>query len=114
MIISKIVGVPTSCFLIIVKSSFDINPVLNSELKSEKLKNQVLEIKVLNLENKQKNLSLAGETHLDKIVSNYDKMEQMKARDLKLTEIIKPKEKVQEEVKENTNAKRQNYGYELR
>ena len=43
-------------------------------------------------------------------------MEQMKARDLNLTEIIKPKEKDQEQEKpkENINTKRQNYGYELR
>ena len=87
------------------------NQLLNTELNSERLKNQALEIKVLNLENKQKTLSLTGETHLDKIVSNFDKSEQIKARELKLTEIIKPKEK--EEVKETTNTKKQYRGYEL-
>ena len=94
------------------------NQILNSELKSERLKNQVLEIKVLNLENKNKSLSLTGEKkedHLDKIVSNYDKM---KARQLDTKEILetskKEKDQEQEKPKENVNTKRQNYGYELR
>ena len=94
------------------------NQILNSELNSERLKSQVLEIKVLGLENKIKTLSFTGEkeNHLDKIVSNYDKMEQMKARQLDVKEILETskKEKDQEEVKETTNTKRQNYGYELR
>ena len=84
------------------------NQLLNSELKNEKLKNQSLEIKVIGLEIKIKTLSLTGEkkeTALDKIVSNFDKKE--------ILETSK-KEKDQEEVKENTNTKRQNYGYELR
>jgi hypothetical protein len=91
--------------------------ILNSELKSERLKNQGLEIKVLGLEIKLKTLSLTGEkeNHLEKIVNTFDKANQIKARDLNLTEIIKPKEKVQEEEKpkENINTKRQNTGYEL-
>ena len=92
------------------------NQLLNSELKRERLKSQGLEIKVLGLENKIKTLSLTGEkkeTHLDKIVNTFDKANQIKARDLNLTEIIKPKDKAQEEVKENTIPKKQNYGYEL-
>ena len=40
-------------------------------------------------------------------------MEQMKAREPKLTEILKPKEKEKEEVKENTKPKQQYRGYEL-
>jgi hypothetical protein len=93
------------------------NQLLNSELKSERLKNQVLEIKVLNLENKNKTLSITGEkkeTALDKIVSNFDKMEQMKARELDTKEILQgsKKEKDQEEVKETTKPK-QHRGYEL-
>ena len=99
------------------------NQLLNSELNSERLKNQALEIKVLNLENKNKTLSLTGEkkeTHLDKIVNTFDKANQMKARDLELKEILKPKPK--EEVKEAQDnlkemlekSKKQNHGYELR
>ena len=91
------------------------NQILDSELKSERLKNQVLEIKVLGLENRIQTLSLTGEKkedHLDKIVSNYDKM---KARQLDTKEILETskKEKDQEEVKENTKPKQQYRGYEL-
>lgn len=94
------------------------NQLLNSELKSERLKSQGLEIKVLGLENRIKTLSLTGEkkeTHLDKIVNTFDKANQIKARDLNLTEIIKPKEKDQEQEKpkENINTKKQYRGYEL-
>lgn len=78
------------------------NQILDSELKNEKLKNQGLEIKVLGLENRIKTLSLTGETHLDKIVSNFDKLETSK------------KEKDQEEAKEEIKPKQQYRGYELR
>ena len=94
------------------------NQLLNSELKSERLKSQGLEIKVLGLENKIKTLSLTGEkkeTHLDKIVNTFDKANQMKARQLDVKEILETskKEKDQEEVKENTKPKQQYRGYEL-
>ena len=77
----------------------------NTDLKRENLKLQT-EI------NKIKTLSLTGEDHLKKIVNNFEKGEQIKARDLELKEILKPKEKVQE-VKENTIPKKQYRGYEL-
>ena len=80
-----------------------------------------MEIKVLNLENKNKTLSLTGEkkeTHLDKIVNTFDKANQTKARDLELKEILKPKEEVkeaQDNLKEMLEkSKKQNRGYELR
>ena len=77
-----------------------------------------MEIKVLGLEIKIKTLSLTGEkeTALDKIVSNYDKMEQMKARQLDVKEILETskKEKDQEQPKEEIKPKQQYRGYELR
>lgn len=90
------------------------NQLLNSELKNEKLKNQGLEIKVLGLENKLKTLSLTGEkkeTALDKIVSNFDKMEQMKARQLDTKEILETSKK--EKAQEQEKPKEKYRGYEL-
>ena len=116
------VGTPT--ILEVMKAHFKkMYQSMSEKIKSLtldniKLRNENLDLKRENLKltteiNKNKSLSLTGEDHLKKIVSNYDKTEQMKARELKLTEIIKPKEKVQEEVKETTNTKRQYRGYEL-
>ena len=74
--------------------------------------------KLTNEINKNKSLSFTGEKedHLKNIVSNYDKMEQMKARQLDVKEILQgsKKEKDQEEVKEEIKPKQQNRGYELR
>ena len=92
------------------------NQLLNSELKSERLKNQALEIKVLGLEIKVKTLSLTGEkkeTALDKIVSNYDKM---KARELDTKEILQGSKKDLEQEKPKAKEEikpKQHRGYEL-
>lgn len=90
--------------------------VENINLKKANLDLQRENLKLTNEINKQKSLSLTGETHLDKIVNTFDKANQMKARQLDVKEILETskKEKDQEEVKETTNTKRQNYGYELR
>ena len=92
--------------------------VENFYILAKEEKNLDLKIENLKLTNeikKNKSLSLTGEKkedHLDKIVSNYDKM---KARQLDTKEILETskKEKDQEEVKETTNTKRQYRGYEL-
>lgn len=94
----------------------------NSKLRSENTDLKIENLKLTNEINKNKSLSLTGEdkkeNHLEKIVSNYDKMEQMKARQLDVKEILetskKEKDQEQEKPKENINTKRQNYGYELR
>lgn len=84
----------------------------NSKLRSENTDLKRENLKLTTEINKYKTLSLTGEDHLKKIVNNFEKGEQIKARDLELKEILKPKEKVQE-VKENTIPKKQYRGYEL-
>jgi hypothetical protein len=90
----------------------------NANLKKANLDLKIENLKLTNEINKNKSLSLTGEDHLKKIVSNYDKMEQMKAKQLDVKEILetskKEKDQEQEKPKENVNTKRQNYGYELR
>lgn len=92
--------------------------VENINLKKANLDLKIENLKLTNEINKNKSLSLTGEDHLKKIVSNYDKMEQMKAKQLDVKEILetskKEKDQEQEKPKENVNTKRQNYGYELR
>ena len=90
----------------------------NANLKKANLDLQKENLKLTAEIIKNKSLSLTGEKkedHLDKIVSNYDKM---KARQLDTKEILetskKEKDQEQEKPKENVNTKRQNYGYELR
>ena len=92
--------------------------VENTNLKKANLDLKIENLKLTNEINKNKSLSITGEkkeTALDKIVSNFDKMEQMKARQLDTKEILQgsKKEKDQEEVKETTKPK-QHRGYELR
>ena len=90
----------------------------NINLKKANLDLQIENLKLQTEINKNKSLSLTGEDHLKKIVSNYDKTEQMKARQLDTKEILetskKEKDQEQEKPKENINTKKQNYGYELR
>ena len=92
--------------------------VENINLKKANLDLQRENLKLTNENNKYKTLSITGEkkeNYLDKIVSSYDKMEQMKARQLDTKEILETSKKEKDqEVKETTNVKRQNYGYELR
>ena len=97
----------------------DIIKSKDTEISELKEKNKELLNSNFNKDKKierlEKSLSLTGEkkeTALDKIVSNYDKM---KARQLDTKEILETskKEKDQEEVKENTNTKKQYRGYEL-
>ena len=84
--------------------------VLNLDLKRENLK-------LTNEINKNKSLSLTGEDHLKNIVSNYDKMEQMKAKQLDVKEILQGSKKDLEQEKPKAKEEikpKQNRGYELR
>ena len=87
----------------------------NSKLRSENTDLKRENLKLTNEINKNKSLSLTGEDHLKNIVSNFDKLEQMKVRQPDTKEILETskKEKDQEEVKENTKPKQQYRGYEL-
>lgn len=89
----------------------------NSKLRSENTDLKRENLKLTTEINKYKTLSLTGEDHLKKIVSNYDKMEQMKTRQLDVKEILqgskKEKDQEQEKPKENINTKKQYRGYEL-
>ena len=89
----------------------------NINLKKANLDLQIENLKLQTEINKNKSLSLTGEDHLKKIVSNYDKTEQMKARQLDTKEILetskKEKDQEQEKPKETTIPKKQYRGYEL-
>lgn len=91
----------------------------NANLKKANLDLKIENLKLTNEINKYKTLSLTGEkkeTALDKIVSNYDKMEQMKAKQLDVKEILQGSKKdlEEEKPKEKEEIKpKQHRGYEL-
>lgn len=84
--------------------------VENINLKKANLDLQIENLKLTNENNKDKTLSLTGTG--EKKENLFERVKKINENEKILKEQIKPKEK--EEVKENTNAKRQNYGYELR
>ena len=85
------------------------NQILNAELNSERLKNQVLEIKVLNLENK-KTLSLTGEDKKE----NHSTKENLFEKVKRINENEKLfKEQMKEKAQEQEKPKEKYRGYEL-
>lgn len=113
------VGTPT--ILEVIKSHFkkmynSLNEKIrlltseNANLKKANLDLRVENLKLTNEINQKKTLSITGE---DKKENLFERVKKINETEKILKEQIKPKEKIQEEVKETTNTKRQNYGYEL-
>ena len=120
------VGTPT--ILEVIKSHFKkMYQSMSEKIKSltfdnSKLRSENTDLKIENLKlttdiNKIKTLSLTGEDHLKNIVSNYDKMEQMKAKQLDVKEILQGSKKDLEQEKPKAKEEikpKQHRGYELR